>query len=96
MDIETASSLSETIGDPTIERVEARGSTRVDRERLMTPAALPAMPDDQVHYLFANKRPTILDVKPYFERRDFARRTKTPPCDAPGGGVVSKVEFMPL
>ena len=96
MDIETASTLAETIGDTTIERVDARGNTRTEREPLMTPAALRAMPDDQVLYVFANKRPTILGMKPYFERSDFLRRTKVAPHKAEGGGVVPSVEFVPL
>ena len=96
MDIETASMLAETIGDTTIERVDARGNTRFEREPLMTPAALRAMPDDQVLYLFANKRPTLLAVKPYFERSAFLRRTKTPPFEAPESGVASRVELVPL
>ena len=96
MDIETASTLAETIGHTTIERIDARGNTRYEREQLMTPAALRAMPDEQVLYLFANKRPTLLGVKPYFERNDFRRRTKTPPFAAPEGGVVPRIEFVPL
>ena len=96
MDIETASMLAETIGDTTIERVDARGNTRFEREPLMTPAALRAMPDDQVLYLFANKRPTLLAVKPYFERSAFLRRTKTHPFEAPESGVASRVELVPL
>ena len=96
MDIETASMLAETIGDTTIERVDARGNTRFEREPLMTPAALRAMPDDQVLYLFANKRPTLLGVKPYFEQSAFLRRTKTPPFEAPESGVAPRVELVPL
>jgi len=96
MDIETASMLSETIGDTTIERVDARGNTRFEREPLMTPAALRAMPDDQVLYLFANKRPALLSVKPYFERSEFTRRTKTSPVASPEGGVAKMVELVPL
>ena len=96
MDIETASTLAQTIGETNIERVDAWGNTRRERELLMSPAALRAMPDEQVLYLFANKRPTLLDVKPYFERTDFARRTKAPPVRPTIGGVVSKVEFVPL
>jgi type IV secretion system protein VirD4 len=96
MDIDTASMLAKTIGDTTFERVDARGNTRAEREPLMTPAALRAMPDDQVLYLFANKRPALVSVKPYFERAEFARRTKTPPIASPEGGVAKSVELVPL
>lgn len=96
MDIDTAAKLAQTIGDTTIERVDARGNTRFEKEPLMTPAALRAMPDDQVLYLFANKRPTLLGVKPYFERNDFTRRTKTTPAKPAAGGVAPRVDFVPL
>lgn len=94
MDIDTAAKLAQTIGDTTIERVDARGNTRFEKEPLMTPAALRAMPDDQVLYLFANKRPTLLGVKPYFERNVFVRRTKSAAAKPIGGGVASRVDFV--
>ena len=45
----------------------------------MTAAALRAMPDDQVLYLFANKRPTLLTVMPYYRRGEFVKRTERVP-----------------
>ena len=53
------------------------------------------MPDDQVLYLFANKRPTVMAVTPYFERPDLVRRTKLPPVYGQGG-VADYVEFVPI
>lgn len=54
MDIDTAQELSRTIAETTIDRVDAWGNTRSEREHLLSPAALRAMPDDQVLY---QKRP---------------------------------------
>lgn len=68
---------------------------RIEREALMTPPALRAMPDNQVLYLYANKRPALLTVTPYFERRDFKRRTETPPV-VPETRTVPRVELVPL
>lgn len=95
MDIETAQTLAQTIGDTHRERFDALGNVRLEREALMTPAALRAMPDNQVLYLFANKRPTILNVRPYYEQRTLLRRTETRPFEA-RGQVVSQVEFVPI
>lgn len=95
MDIDTASELARTIGDTHLEQMDAMGNIRTERQALMTPAALRAMPDNQLLYLFANKRPTLLTVTPYFERRDFVRRTKTPPYRPPGRNVGA-VELVPL
>ena len=96
MDIDTATMLSKTIGETRFERVDAGGNVRVEHEHLMSPVALRAMPDDQVLYLFANKRPTLLEVKPYYERAEFARRTKVAAVRPMAGGVVPKIEFVPL
>ena len=95
MDIDTASELTRTIGDVHIERMDAFGTIRTEREALMTPAALRAMPDSQVLYLFANKRPTLLSVTPYFENRDLKRRTEMPPHRSPRG-LIPPVELVPL
>ena len=96
MDIDTATMLSKTIGETRFERVDAGGNVRVEHEHLMSPAALRSMPDDQVLYLFANKRPTLLEVTPYYERADFAKRVKVAAVRPTAGGVVDRVEFVPL
>jgi type IV secretory pathway TraG/TraD family ATPase VirD4 len=95
MDIDTASELARTLGDVQTERFDAQGNIRMDREALMTPAALRAMPDNQVLYLFANKRPAILSVTPYFENKYFLRRTKTAPY-RPAGRTIKAVEMVPI
>ena len=95
MDIDTASELARTIGDVHMDRFDARGNMRTDREALMTPAALRAMPDNQVLYLFANKRPALISVTPYFENKDLLRRTKTPAYRQPSR-QIPVVEMVPL
>jgi type IV secretory pathway TraG/TraD family ATPase VirD4 len=61
----------------------------------MSPAALRAMPDNQVLYLFANRRPALLTVTPYYKNRDFERRAKTS-AHRPSGLGVGQVEVVPL
>lgn len=95
MDIDTATELARTIGDVHMEQMDARGNIRIERQALMTPPALRAMPDNQVLYLFANKRPTLLTVTPYFEKRDSVRRTKTE-AYLPPARKVGAVELVPL
>lgn len=95
MDIDTAQMLAHTIGEIHRDRLDALGNLQTDREALMTPAALRAMPDNQVLYLFANKRPTLLNVRPYYERRDFLERTRLKPFRPPPSAVAS-VELVPL
>ena len=95
MDIDTASELARTIGDTHLEQMDAMGNIRTERQALMTPAALRAMPDNQLLYLFANKRPTLLTVTPYFENREFLRRTKLAPYQPPARRVGA-VELVPL
>lgn len=95
MDIDTASELAITIGDVHLEHMDAMGNIRLEKQALMTPPALRSMPDNQVLYLFANKRPALLTVTPYYERRDLMRRTETKPVQA-AGRVVPRVELVPL
>ncbi|WP_310609044.1 TraM recognition domain-containing protein [Limnohabitans sp.] len=95
MDIDTAERLARTIGDVHFERFDAQGNMHIEREALMTPSALRAMPANQVLYLYANKRPALLPVSPYYEQRDLERRTKTPPF-VPCTRAVPRVELVPL
>lgn len=95
MDIDTATRLARTIGDVHLERFDALGNIRIEREALMTPPALRAMPDDQVLYLYANKRPALLAVTPYYKRRDLVSRTKQNPV-VTSARNLPKVELVPL
>ena len=95
MDIDTAQMLARTLGDTHRERIDGLGNLKTEREPLMTPAALRSMPDNQVLYLFANKRPTLIDVTPYYESRAMKRRTEAPPPMS-AGSVARSVEFVPL
>ena len=95
MDIDTAERLARTIGEVHFERFDALGNMRIEREALMTPSALRAMPDNQVLYLYANKRPALLTVSPYYEQRHLERRTSLPPF-VPNTRAVPRVELVPL
>lgn len=95
MDIDTAQMLARTLGDTHRERMDALGRIRTEREPLMSPAALRSMPDNQVLYLFANKRPALLQVTPYYEDRAMKRRAEAKAVNVPGS-VVRRVEFVPL
>ena len=66
-----------------------------EREPLMTPAALRSMPDIQVLYLFSNRRPTLIDVMPYYESSAMKSRTEAPPPIA-AGSIAGSAEFVPL
>ena len=95
MDIDTAQMLERTMGHTRRDHIDGLGNIKSEREALMTPAALRSMPDNQVLYLFANKRPALLTVTPYFENRALKRRTDLPPVKAIGS-VAKSVEFVPL
>lgn len=95
MDIDTATDLSRILGDVMHEHYSALGGVRREKEALMAPSALRAMPDHQVLYLFANKRPTLLHVVPYYERRDFVKRTQIPLVSTQGIGQ-RRIEFVGL
>jgi type IV secretion system protein VirD4 len=95
MDIDTADRLARTIGDVHYERFDMMGNMRIEREALMTPPALRAMADNQVLYLYANKRPALLTVTPYFARRDMERRTRMAPFVA-ASKQVPRIELVPL
>lgn len=98
MDIDTATMLSRTIGEARTDHLDALGRPHTSREPVMTAAALRAMPDDQVLYLFANKRPTLLTVTPYYRRGDFVKRTeRVPPVGRRVNAEVPRgVEFVEL
>jgi type IV secretion system protein VirD4 len=98
MDIDTATMLSRTIGEARTDHLDALGRPHTSREPVMSAAALRAMPDTDVLYLFANKRPTLLNVTPYYRRSDFSKRAEQAPKIPRRSniGVPSPVAYVPL
>ena len=98
MDIDTATMLSRTIGEARTDHLDALGRPHTSREPVMSAASLRAMPDTDVLYLFANKRPTLLSVTPYYRRSDFAKRAEQEPrvLRRVNVGVPSPVAYVPL
>ena len=95
MDIDTARMLRETLGEVSVETLLANGQFRKDKEPLMTSAAIRSMADNEVIYLYGNKRPMRLKLTPYYEQAELLRRTKTaykPPKIAP----LSAVCYVPI
>lgn len=95
MDIDTAQMLARTIGDTHREHLDPLGKFRTEREPVMSPAALRSMPDNQVLYLFANKRPALVQVTPYFEHAGFRKKAEIKPVRTLGN-VPQKISFVPL
>jgi type IV secretion system protein VirD4 len=95
MDMDTASELSRMVGDVYVERMEPGGRIRSDREPLMSPAAIRAMGKNEVLFLHAGERPGLLEITPYFERKDFERRIKAAP-PRPMASDVVRPSYVPL
>ena len=98
MGIDTATMLSRTIGEARTDHLDALGRPHTSREPVMSAASLRAMPDTDVLYLFANKRPTLLNVTPYYRRNDFSKRAEQAPKipRRSNVGVPSPVIYVPL
>lgn len=77
MDTDTARMLRETLGEVSVETLLVNGQFRRDKEPLMTTAAIRSMADNEVIYLYGNKRPMKLQLTPYYEQNDLLRRTQT-------------------
>lgn len=90
MDIQTAELLERTLGSRRKEFRDTEDRLHVRDDALLSAHALRTMPDNRVLYLFSNKRPLLLDVKPYFENGSMKRRTEIKPyepshCEQSGG-----------
>lgn len=79
MDIGTAEVLEKTLGTRRHEIRDSEDKLYLRDDSLLSATGLRTMPDDQVLYLFANKPPAMLTVKPYYLQPDLVRRTKRPP-----------------
>lgn len=95
MDIDTARMLRETLGEVSVETLLANGQFRKDKEPLMTSAAIRSMADNEVIYLYGNKRPMRLKLTPYYDQAEMLRRTKTA-YKLPKIAPLSAVCYVPI
>lgn len=78
MDLDTARMLRETLGEIPVDTLLPNGSFRRDKEPLMSTAAIRTMASNEIIYLYANLRPIKLTVTPYYDQRDFLKRSQIP------------------
>lgn len=84
MDIGTAEMLEKTLGSRRTEIRDSEDRIYLRDDSLLSASGLRTMPDDHVLYLFANKPPALLEIRPYYQQRDLVRRTKLPPVAVDG------------
>jgi type IV secretory pathway TraG/TraD family ATPase VirD4 len=74
--LDEAQQISGIVGDVYLNRVNRYGEVHTEREPMVTPAALVAMPPGQAMLLMQGARPLMMDMLPYYKRREFARRAE--------------------
>jgi type IV secretory pathway TraG/TraD family ATPase VirD4 len=62
----------------------------------MEPASIRAMAKNEVLFLHAGERPGLFEVTPYFERKDFDRRTKAAQPKPQALVSSSRPQYVPL
>ena len=50
---------------------------------VMTASQIRTLPDGKAIYVFANKKPALIDITPYYRYRKLRKRTKIPPAPLP-------------
>jgi len=95
----TCEQVSNILGQATITHNE-KGFMSNEREKdmgrkLLNPDEIRTLDDNQSIYIFKNKRPVLLNMKPYFKDKKLLRRTKKEAHPLPSSQQV-KVEHVPL
>jgi type IV secretory pathway TraG/TraD family ATPase VirD4 len=90
--------LCRTMRDVYIDQMESSGRdvVRTDKSPLMELASIRSMATNEVLFLHAGERPGLLEVTPYFDRKDFERRTKTPQPKSQVSANTSRPSYVPL
>jgi type IV secretory pathway TraG/TraD family ATPase VirD4 len=94
-DLHEAQTISGIIGDAYLNRINHHGDVQTDRTPMVSPAALVAMPPGQAMLLMQGARPLMMDVVPYYKRREYARRAE-PTAFAGQRAPVWDVEYVEL
>ena len=96
MDIQTAELLERTLGARRQEFRDTEDRLHVRDSALLKADALRTLPDNQVLYLYANKRPILLDIVPYYQSRGMKQRTMRKPFEPAHLEPIDRVEYLRL
>ena len=94
-DYEMCETLSKILGNTTEVKKTHDNKTQTIIKPLMTPQAIRMIPDNKALYLFSNKKPNILKLKPYYKQFILNSQTKLP-AHKTTDRVLPKVEYINL
>ena len=79
-DDETCNKLENILGKVTIEERNQQGHIYKTQKPLMSAQEIRMMNDNQALYLFSNKKPILMKIRPYFQSFLFNSYAKIKPC----------------
>jgi type IV secretion system protein VirD4 len=94
--LEITKMLSQMIGDQYVNQMDELGQMHHIKEPIMSNAEIRTMGDNEVLFLYGNKKPLKLQVTPYFENFIFKSYTRSKPYQLHKQHNYKTIEYIPL
>lgn len=95
-DLDLASQLEKMFGIKETLKKQANGTQYYDKESVMNISEIRTMKDNEALYVYANKKPLRMEVRPYYKSMIYKGYSKLAPFVSTGVKSEDKVEYVDL
>jgi len=95
-DLDLATELEKMFGHKESLKKQADGKSYYDKESVMSVSEIRTMKDNEALFVYANKRPLKMEVKPYFKSMMFNSLSKLPAYKSPTLNSNDTIEYVDL
>jgi type IV secretory pathway TraG/TraD family ATPase VirD4 len=96
LDLPTCENLERRLGKIEKQETDNRGNKKTIRKPLMEAQHIHRMRDATALYLFKNKKPTFLKLRPYFKSMSFNNYSQLPPYDLKESRYGESINYLDL
>jgi len=95
-DLQITSMLTQMLGTKYVNQVDELGNLHHTKEPVLSNAEIRTMKDNEALFIFSNKLPIKMKIKPYYEDYLLRNQTEMKPYKSPSSQVSNNVEYLDL
>jgi len=95
-DLQITSMLTQMLGTKYVNQVDELGNLHHTKEPVLSNAEIRTMKDNEALFIFSNKLPIKMKIKPFYEDYLLKNQTEMKPYKSPKSQIAPKVEYLDL
>lgn len=95
-DLDLATNLEKMFGIKEVLKQQANGQYYLDKQEVMSVSDIRTMKDDEALFVYANKKPLKMDIKPYYKDFKYNSYSKMIPYQIQSQNLYDDIEYIDL